>query len=47
MGAPKKLYEGVKGLFGSKVPKGSGSVTETEKSITVSPAGKKRGGRAC
>jgi hypothetical protein len=27
--------------------KGVGSVTETEKSITVSPAGKKRGGRAC
>jgi hypothetical protein len=27
--------------------KGMGSVTETEKSITVSPAGKKRGGRAC
>jgi len=27
--------------------KGQGSVTETEKSITVSPAGKKRGGRAC
>jgi len=27
--------------------KGQGSVTETEKSITVSPASKKRGGRAC
>jgi hypothetical protein len=27
--------------------KGQGSVTETEKSVTVSPAGKKRGGRAC
>jgi hypothetical protein len=27
--------------------KGQGSVTEREKSITVSPAGKKRGGRAC
>jgi hypothetical protein len=25
----------------------SGSVTKTEKSVTVSPAGKKRGGRAC
>jgi hypothetical protein len=47
LGAPKKLYEGVKGLFSPKTPKGSGSVTETEKSITVSPAGKKRGGRAC
>jgi hypothetical protein len=47
LGAPKKLYEGVKGLFGSKTPQGQGSVTKTEKSITVSPAGKKRGGRAC
>ena len=28
-------------------PKRQGSVTKTEKSITVSPAGKKRGGRAC
>jgi hypothetical protein len=27
--------------------KGNGSVTETENSITVAPAGKKRGGRAC
>jgi hypothetical protein len=27
--------------------KGQGSVTEREKSITVTPAGKKRGGRAC
>ena len=27
--------------------KGQGAVTKTEKSITVSPAGKKRGGRAC
>lgn len=27
--------------------KGMGAVTETEKSITVSPAGKRRGGRAC
>ena len=47
LGAPKKLYEGVKGLFGSKTPQGQGSVTKTEKSVTVSPAGKKRGGRAC
>lgn len=43
--APKKLYEGVKGLFSPKAPQGS--VTKTEKSVTVSPAGKKRGGRAC
>jgi hypothetical protein len=27
--------------------RGQGAVTKTEKSITVSPAGKKRGGRAC
>ena len=27
--------------------KGQGAVTETERSVTVSPAGKKRGGRAC
>jgi len=27
--------------------KGQGAVTKTEKSITVSPAGKRRGGRAC
>ena len=47
LGAPKKLFEGVKGMFSPKTSKGSGSVTETEKSITVSPAGKKRGGRAC
>jgi hypothetical protein len=45
--APKKLYEGVKGLFSPKAPQGQGSVTKTEKSVTVSPAGKKRGGRAC
>jgi hypothetical protein len=39
---------------GAKLPKGveealkgMGSITETEKSVTVSPAGKKRGGRAC
>jgi hypothetical protein len=25
----------------------SGSVTKTEKSVTVAPAGKRRGGRAC
>jgi hypothetical protein len=47
LGAPKKLMDSVKGLFGSKAPQGQGAVTKTEKSITVSPAGKKRGGRAC
>jgi hypothetical protein len=29
------------------MPKGADSVTKTKESITVSPAGKKRGGRAC
>ena len=39
---PSKLYEGAKSLFTSK-EKPSGSVTKTEKSVTVSPP-KKRGG---
>jgi len=39
LSAPKKLIEGVKGFF-SKPPEGS--VTKTEKSVTVTP--KKRGG---
>jgi hypothetical protein len=39
---PTKLYEGAKSLFTSK-EKPSGSVTKTEKSVTVTPA-KKRGG---
>jgi len=39
---PRKLYEGAKSLFTSK-DKPAGSVTKTEKSVTVSPA-KKRGG---
>jgi hypothetical protein len=47
LGVPKKLMEGVKGMFSPKAPQGQGAVTKTEKSITVSPAGKKRGGRAC
>jgi hypothetical protein len=41
LGAPGRLLEGAKRLF-SKAPQ-SGSVTKTEKSVTVSP-GKKRGG---
>ena len=46
---PRKLYEGAKSMMGlgtsaSKPP--AGSVTKTEKSITVAP-GKKRGGSAC
>lgn len=41
---PSKLYEGAKSLFTSKdKDKPAGSVTKTEKSVTVSPA-KKRGG---
>jgi hypothetical protein len=40
LGAPGKLMEGIKGFF-SKPPEGS--VTKTEKSVTVTPA-KKRGG---
>lgn len=45
LGLPKKMMQGVKGLFGSKTPEGS--VTKTEKSVTVSPVSKKRGGKAC
>jgi hypothetical protein len=40
---PRKLYEGAKSLFTSKEDKPAGSVTKTEKSVTVSPP-KKRGG---
>jgi hypothetical protein len=39
---PQKMYEGAKSLFTSK-EKPAGSVTKTEKSVTVAPA-KKRGG---
>lgn len=42
LGLPKRLMQGAKSLFGSKAP--SKSVTETERSVTVTPA-KKRGGR--
>ena len=42
LGAPKRIMEGVKGLFGSKAP--AESVTKTKESVTVTP-GKKRGGR--
>ena len=42
LGAPKRMFEAAKGLFkGKEAP--SGSVTKTEKSVTVTPA-KKRGG---
>ena len=44
----KKLFEGeARRAMAERMGKGQGSVTKTEKSITVSPAGKKRGGRAC
>jgi hypothetical protein len=46
----KELYGKARDAFRGKptpTPKGQGAVTETEKSITVSPAGKKRGGSAC
>ena len=43
---PRKLYEGAKGMLGfGTTPKPAGSVTKTEKSVTVAPASKKRGGR--
>lgn len=46
LGAPKRAYEAVKGMFTptpTKPP--AGSVTKTEKSVTVAP--KKRGGMMC
>ena len=44
---PRKLYEGAKSMLniGSSTPKPAGSVTKTEKSVTVAPSSKKRGGR--
>ena len=30
-----------------RMGRGQGAITETERSVTVSPAGKRRGGRAC
>ena len=48
----KKLFEtqsrmGLADRIKENRAKGQGAVTETERSVTVSPAGKKRGGRAC
>ena len=40
---PSKLFQGAKSMMGM-TPKPAGSVTKTEKSVTVSPASKKRGG---
>jgi len=46
LGAPRRAFNAVKGMFGSSdQPPPAGSVTKTEKSVTVSP-GKKRGGSA-
>jgi hypothetical protein len=45
LGAPKRAYDAVKSMFGSSTPP-EGSVTKTEKSVTVAP-GKKRGGKMC
>ena len=42
--ARKRLADQIKQ---DRALKGQGAVTETERSVTVSPAGKKRGGRAC
>ena len=43
---PSKLFQGAKSMMGigTPAPKPAGSVTKTEKSVTVTPAGKKRGG---
>ena len=46
LGAPKRAYEAVKGMFSSPSKPPAGSVTKTEKSVTVSPAGRKSGGSA-
>ena len=40
---PSKLFQGAKSMMGI-TPKPAGSVTKTEKSVTVAPASKKRGG---
>jgi hypothetical protein len=49
LGAPKRVFQGAKRMLGmgavsDKEPK---SVTKTEKSVTVSPVPKKRGGKVC
>ena len=45
LGAPRRAFEAVKGMFGSGPKPPAGSVTKTEKSVTVTP-GRKRGGSA-
>jgi hypothetical protein len=48
LGAPKKLMDSVKGMFSPKADISKPeSVTKTKESVTVTPAGKRRGGRAC
>jgi hypothetical protein len=49
LGAPKRIFQGAKRMLGmgavsDKEPK---AVTKTEKSVTVSPVPKKRGGKVC
>ena len=45
---PRKIFEGAKGLFDRKAePKPSGSVTKTERSVTVAPAKKAGGSVKC
>jgi hypothetical protein len=47
LGAPKRAYDAIRGMISSTPTKPpAGSVTKTEKSVTVSPASKKRGGSA-
>jgi hypothetical protein len=47
LGAPKRAYDAIRGMISSTPTKPpAGSVTKTEKSVTVSPANKKRGGSA-
>ena len=43
LGAPRRAFEAVKGMFSPSKPP-AGSVTKTEKSVTVTP-GRKRGGK--
>jgi hypothetical protein len=42
---PRRLFRGAKSMLGISDDKAPGSVTKTEKSVTVEPA-KKRGGLA-
>jgi len=51
LGAPKRILQGAKRMIGmgegsvsDKEPK---AITKTEKSVTISPASKKRGGKVC